>query len=1286
MPDPLLDEDEEDIGIFAEDAVETDDEDLGIFAEGYDAPEEDEDLGIFASDYREDFDPRVETPPAPEILEEDDDPTWQDYGRMVMAGGASIGAGVGWLLQKAGAEDIGGAVRERSEESRRAWMEDKLTAIGIDQEGLSEQARTALSTEFLGEGKLGDKWNKAKITAAASLLGTMAGMGLGGVLTKGLAAVGVGGRTGAAIGYGAGEAGVAAPSAGAATEEEVLSMKHAQLMDSLEYQAAYDGMKGLEETERQERAKKLVADAAAGKAAAITLLSTFILSAPFSQTVGRLAGTLPVPGGRIAGTVKGGLGEATQEFLQSGAEKIAENIAIQQEAQPDRPLTKGALEEAVGGAMSGAIIGAPAGAFAPGAEEEEAGPSPVDEIEDLQDQARADAAAAGGDMLDQEMAAADVGAEVGGAYDEGLREMQRRVDEDAKRIEDETAYAEEQVKEDELRQKQQDEAMARYEEFVKKEEEGFYELPAKEEGFEKAEAEAAKKKEAEVKEAEFQREIQKGEEIEKTPKRPTLAEVMPEEVAAIAAPKPEPVAVTKPRGIPRKPKLPRQVDQQRVLEEIETEGEAAATAPASEIPLPTEAQKTAGNYKKGHVRIQGLDVTIENPPGSERGGRVLKDSYGYIKRTEGADGEQVDVFLGPAPLATEVFIVDQIDQNTGQFDEHKAMIGYPNKLAAVRAYKRNYDRGWKVGPITKLNQDEFKAWLKSTTKKPLKAEKTPAREPTQGQLSLEEVIQDVVKPAKQRRRGPLKKSLPKEGRNVPTVSKTGTASLSHWSGKKGLKVLDPAFHGKGIRGAEAKRKANSPQTWVDRAYFGIDVGKEGGYKKEYSLGPNRYDVEVPAESLYDIQEDPDNLRDGLEEEARALGSDPVNLYEKRIKEAGYKGYWADTMGLVAAVFDPVSIEAMDTGTLAVRLDTEGGFTVDPATGTDKKEGYAVGIGAERKFTGLATAEEISKYMEDNAEQLAQPNQYLGGWVYEGETYLDISRVFPNTPLGRQQAITLGKQNEEIGIMDLSKSPEEGYIPLKGIKLRRDKASSRMEVEAPPTLITKEMLDEEFKSILRYLPVLGEVVEVHENVASGPEDVANELRRTNNTGTYGAFDTKTGKIHIFANAHNSVDHAIQTLLHEGVGHKGLRMFLEDKLPDIMLDVYKSADPKVIKQIEKTYRLNPDIKADNIEAGEEYVAHIAETGTHQNLLDKIVAMIRDVLRDLGLVHQWTEKDVVNLLKKARGDLTGRRKKVTVATKAKIAETGEIVEIEENAATVLARADKRIDMLEKLRTCVG
>ncbi|WP_417480464.1 LPD38 domain-containing protein [Maricaulis maris] len=180
---------------------------------------------------------------------------------------------------------------------------------------------------------------------------------------------------------------------------------------------------------------------------------------------------------------------------------------------------------------------------------------------------------------------------------------------------------------------------------------------------------------------------------------------------------------------------------------IDQAAHEAATSPSNELPAPTPAQIEAGNYKKGRVRVQGLDISIENPRGSERSGtgpdgtpwrRTMSDHYGYIKRTTGADGEQVDVYLGPQEDSSQVFVVDQLNQQDGSFDEHKAMLGYPDQESAVAAYRSNFDEGWQVGPVTAMPVAEFKSWVKGGARSEPLALPSPTAQPAAAAAAAKE--------------------------------------------------------------------------------------------------------------------------------------------------------------------------------------------------------------------------------------------------------------------------------------------------------------------------------------------------------------------------------------------------------------------------------------------------------------------------------------------------------------------------------------------------------------------
>ncbi len=149
---------------------------------------------------------------------------------------------------------------------------------------------------------------------------------------------------------------------------------------------------------------------------------------------------------------------------------------------------------------------------------------------------------------------------------------------------------------------------------------------------------------------------------------------------------------------------------------------------------PTEGQKRAGNYQKGHIKVHGLDITIENPRGSYRSGRDpetgkpwrsrLPHHYGYVRGTEGADQQHVDVFLGPHLKSPHVYVIDQRDLRAGDFDEHKAMLGFGSERQAREAYRQAFSDGRgkdRISHVEHMSIEKFKDWLRTgNTKAPIK--------------------------------------------------------------------------------------------------------------------------------------------------------------------------------------------------------------------------------------------------------------------------------------------------------------------------------------------------------------------------------------------------------------------------------------------------------------------------------------------------------------------------------------------------------------------------------------
>lgn len=185
---------------------------------------------------------------------------------------------------------------------------------------------------------------------------------------------------------------------------------------------------------------------------------------------------------------------------------------------------------------------------------------------------------------------------------------------------------------------------------------------------------------------------------------------------------------------------------------------AVAVAEKETDTTPTEKQKEAGNYKKGHVQVGTFNITIENPKGSVRSGidtegnkweTTMQNTYGYIRGTEGVDGDHIDVFLSEdidGWNGRRVFVVDQYNED-GSFDEHKVMLGFNETDDAEAAYFANYDSDWAKNHktvVTAVNLEDFEKWIDSSHRKTKPFAEYKSVKTVEGQNALQKNTQDNV--------------------------------------------------------------------------------------------------------------------------------------------------------------------------------------------------------------------------------------------------------------------------------------------------------------------------------------------------------------------------------------------------------------------------------------------------------------------------------------------------------------------------------------------------------------
>lgn len=143
---------------------------------------------------------------------------------------------------------------------------------------------------------------------------------------------------------------------------------------------------------------------------------------------------------------------------------------------------------------------------------------------------------------------------------------------------------------------------------------------------------------------------------------------------------------------------------------------------ASELGMGETAAPPGGDDNPGGVKdsvpveefdLHGLSIAIETPKGMARNGNgwqvVMPAHYGYISGVTGADGDELDCYVGPDRDSRKVFVVDQLTLDGSRFDEHKVMLGFANAASAEKAYRAGHHlSGMTFGAMTEMSMKHFK--------------------------------------------------------------------------------------------------------------------------------------------------------------------------------------------------------------------------------------------------------------------------------------------------------------------------------------------------------------------------------------------------------------------------------------------------------------------------------------------------------------------------------------------------------------------------------------------------
>ena len=363
--------------------------------------------------------------------------------------------------------------------------------------------------------------------------------------------------------------------------------------------------------------------------------------------------------------------------------------------------------------------------------------------------------------------------------------------------------------------------------------------------------------------------------------------------------------------------------------------EKIATASAEVNTEPTEAQKEAGNYKKGHVQVGTFDITIEQPQGSVRKGTdadgkqwesKMNNTYGYIRGAVGVDGDHIDVFLSndiDGWNGRKVFVVDQYNPD-GSFDEHKVMLGFNDADEAKSDYLANYENGWENGrriDVTAVNLEDFEKWIASSKRKTkpfaeyvgVKKEtvaSTPAKEDTTSEIQTF-LRERGCTPISQERKNLTDEGVVADEEGKPIV-------LYHGTLDKSISVSELEAGHKRVDGESATFAGNG-------VYFtpNKDVAEEYGY------GGQIFEVHVKLSKPFYMLGNPD------------FNESEAVQFSNLLKSKGYDGIinymngWSVEHNRIeggeVVVFNNSSILPIENG-----QNNQDAYSITPSTYTNKK--------------------------------------------------------------------------------------------------------------------------------------------------------------------------------------------------------------------------------------------------------------------------------------------------------------------------------------------------------------
>lgn len=741
--------------------------------------------------------------------------------------------------------------------------------------------------------------------------------------------------------------------------------------------------------------------------------------------------------------------------------------------------------------------------------------------------------------------------------------------------------------------------------------------------------------------------------------------------------------------------------EESIITEIETAREQVDTNPS-------DAQKEAGNYKKGHIKLDGYDITIENPKGSERSGKdadgnkwsiTMNNDYGYIRGTESIDGDHIDIFLSDNPAEGNVYVIDQLNTTTGEFDEHKVMYGFSSMDEATQAYLSNYSPGWQgLGAISEVSKDEFKKWIDSSHRKtkPFADYKSVKVEEAQNQGKTEVKLPQSKSNAKNKKRAAdikqARYELMDAKRELSVAQATNSGYTPEEVEEKKKRVEEAESKLKDLTNkvpdenvASATDNIGEFSTENDDIRFRIVHHGTGASFDKFTtekIGTGEGNAAF-GWGLYFTEK-----KDIAQYYAETIGNMPSYVLYKDGKPADMN----DEISRIIYNYDgDVKKAIRDNKRNAKMWEKEGDKdfasaimeTVsklqkeDPKAWEMKEEGNRHIYDVEIPDTGFinwdkTVPEEQKKQIQDQAEKEGLSFSFYGDAVSPKEYFEKAGMELEGFQLYKSLTDALG--SDKAASLFLNRAGFNG-IEYEAGRHSANKKGNEMNFvvfdENAVRIIDHlryRLISEQETANLDKVPKQREIIQTVEDLSdklNTPIHIARSLDEIPDGSAKRAieegrkvkawFDTGTREVFFYLPNATDVNDAKVSILHEVVGHKGLRNLFgtenETKFDSMMMDLFEKLPLNVRSEIAdmavSRYANNVSVAMD------EYLAEQAEKDETPGWWDRIVSAIRDFFRKMGIDVKLSENDVKYLLWRSRkkletGDLFEQAKDVVMRNK--------------------------------------